>query len=89
MLKMDLSAGGVRIGITLSYILSAFTGGIIMGKNVGQKKFLWGIIIGILYFSIILIVSLVLNKGEFSGAVSMISVFAMCTLGGMLGGMVS
>lgn len=89
MLKLNLSASGVRIGITLSYILSAFVGGVIIGKNVGQKKFLWGIMIGVLYFAVIFIVSMVLNKGSFSGAASMITVFAMCTLGGMLGGMVS
>ncbi|ROR25258.1 putative membrane protein (TIGR04086 family) [Mobilisporobacter senegalensis] len=87
--KADISSGTIRIGIILSYILSTFLGGLIIGKGVGEKKYLWGMGVGILYFLLILIVSIVLNKSNFSGSASMITVFIMCTLGGTLGGMLS
>lgn len=87
--KVDISSGIIRIGIILSYILSTFLGGLIMGKNVGEKKYLWGMGLGILYFLLILAISIVLNKNNFSGSASMITVLAMCTMGGTLGGMVS
>lgn len=87
--KADISSGVIRIGIILSYIFSTFVGGIVIGKSVGEKKYLWGMGVGILYFLLILIVSIVLNKSNFSGSASIISVFAMCTLGGTLGGMLS
>lgn len=87
--KMDASVGVVRVGIVLSYLLSTFFGGIIIGKSMGQKKYLWGLGVGILYFLFILIVSIILKKNDFVGSGSIISVFSMCGLGGMLGGMLS
>ncbi len=88
-LKMDISVGVVRVGIILTYILSTFVGGIVMGKSMGQKKYLWGLGVGILYFLFILIVSIILKKSDFAGSGSIISVLGMCSLGGMLGGMLS
>lgn len=87
--KMDISVGAVRIGIILTYILSTFLGGMIMGKSMKEKKYLWGLGVGILYFLFILIVSVILQKSNFTGSGSIISVFGMCSLGGMLGGMLS
>ena len=87
--KTDVSSGVIRIGIILSYILSTFFGGFVIGKGIGEKKYLWGMGVGILYFILILIVSIILNKSNFTGSASILTVFAMCTLGGTLGGMLS
>lgn len=87
--KADIGSGVIRIGIILSYILSTFFGGFAIGKGVGEKKYLWGMGVGILYFLLIVVVSIVLNKSNFTGSASMFTVFAMCTLGGTLGGMLS
>lgn len=87
--KMDVSNGVISAGVILSYILSNFIGGLLIGKSVDQKKYLWGIITGVLYFTVILAISLILSNTLFSHFGSAISVFVMCTLGGMLGGMVS
>lgn len=81
--------GVIGVGIILTYIISAFVGGLIVGKSAVKKRFIWGMLLGILYFLIIIIVSLILNKDIMSHLGSMIMVFFMCGLGGMLGGMVS
>lgn len=87
--KFDVSNSVISIGVILSYIFSNFIGGLLIGKNVDQKKYIWGIITGVLYFVIIILVSIVLSKTIFTHVGSSLSVFAMCALGGMLGGMVS
>ncbi|HEX3076998.1 MAG TPA: TIGR04086 family membrane protein, partial [Lachnospiraceae bacterium] len=66
-----------------------FVGGFFLGKKVESRRFLWGIILGVIYFVIILVISLVMNKASFGSAGSVMSVMGMCMLGGMLGGMIS
>lgn len=89
MYKLDPPSGVISIGIILTYIISAFAGGFILGKNAVQKRYLWGIAMGVLYYVIIFLVALILGKDVFGDLGSTISVFFMCILGGMLGGMIS
>lgn len=87
--KTELSGTAVSIGIAAAYLFSTFIGGIIVGKVVEEKRFIWGLILGIIYFTVIILVSIIFNKGISDQMGSLIMVFAMCSLGGMLGGMVS
>lgn len=87
--KTQMPSGAISVGVILAYVLSTFVGGFFIGKKVESKKFVWGIITGVLYFAVILIIALILNKDVFSSAGSVIMVFAMCALGGMTGGMIS
>lgn len=89
MYKIEPPSGVIRIGIVFSYIFSSFIGGFIVGKSASQRRFLWGIANGVLYFVVILVVSLILNKAVFGQVGSTFTVFIMCSLGGMLGGMIS
>lgn len=89
MYKVEPPSGVIRVGIVFSYIFSSFIGGFIVGKSAAQRRFLWGIANGVLYFLVILLVSLFLNKAVFGQMGSTLTVFLMCSLGGMLGGMIS
>lgn len=89
MYKLDVSNSVISAGVIIAYIFSNFLGGLMIGKNVEQKKFFWGIINGIFYFLVIVLISIFLGKTIFAQLGSAITVFIMCTLGGMLGGMVS
>lgn len=89
MYKLDVSNSVISAGVIIAYIFSNFLGGLMIGKNVEQKKFFWGIINGLLYFVVIVLISIVLGKTIFTQLGSAITVFIMCSLGGMLGGMVS
>ena len=61
--KMELSEAAVNISIIISYIVVGFVGGFIIGKIKKSRKYLWGAVMGLLYFAVLLIVSLILKKG--------------------------
>ena len=83
--RFELSEGKVRIIVT--YILSCFAGGFLSGKMMKNKKFLWGILVGLLYFGIMLLVSLAVNRQLDQTAANFVTTMVLCLLGGMLGGM--
>jgi len=89
MLKLELPSIAISIGINFAYILSAFIGGFFAGKKIEQKKFLWGLAMGVLYFVILMLVSLFMNSTSSLPLGSMFTVFIICSLSGMLGGMLS
>ena len=47
--KMELTENIVTIGITAIYVVSGLLGGIIIGKRMKTRRFLWGIIMGAAY----------------------------------------
>lgn len=85
--RFHVSQGFVNGGIIFSYIFSSFLAGLLFSKKVNSRKFLWGALIGVLYFAIILIISMILNRQLFLQIPNLMSVFVLCTLGGMMGGM--
>lgn len=87
--RFGLSEKVVSICIIAVYIIATFLAGMIAGKREGQKKFLWGLVMGVLYFGILAAVSLVVNRGFEDVAGNMMTVFFLCAGSGMLGGMVS
>ena len=89
MLKLSPSNDTIQIGIVFSYIFSSFVGGLLMGKQMKVKRFLWGVLLGICYFIVIFLISMLLNKNVLIQGMELITVFSMCGLGGMLGGMLS
>jgi putative membrane protein (TIGR04086 family) len=87
--KFRLDEGKIRIGIILTYILSCFLGGFLVGKMQKSRQFLWGLVLGLLYFAILMAVSLAVNR-EFSGTgAGFLTTFLLCMGSGMLGGMLS
>ena len=55
--KMGLSEENVNAGIILIYVISTFAGGFVIGKLSGTRKFLWGLITGVLYFALLVLIS--------------------------------
>ena len=89
MLKLDLSGTVISVGIQFVYIISAFAGGFFVGKKVEQKKFLWGLVMGIFYFIVVMLISIFLNRSTPLTLSSLLIVFVISTLSGMIGGMIS
>lgn len=87
--RFGLSEKVVSVCIIAIYIAVTFLAGLLAGKREGKRKFLWGLIMGVLYFGILTVVSLVVNKGIEDVAGNMLTVFFLCAGSGMLGGMVS
>lgn len=88
-LKLDLPSIVVSGIINFSYIISAFAGGFYTGKRIEHRKFLWGLIMGVSYFVIFLIISLLMNRVSPISFGGLFAVFIISSLSGMLGGMIS
>lgn len=89
MLKLDVSNKVLSGGIIATYVLSTFLGGFLFGKSASQKRFLWGLLIGALYFAILLLISILAGSIMGMDAARVMTVMILCLFGGMLGGMVS
>lgn len=89
MLKTDLSGGVLNGGILLTYILSSFVGGFLLGKSADQKRFLWGLGMGALYFIMLVLISILTNSVMGMEASRLVTVMVICLFSGMLGGMIS
>lgn len=87
--RFGLSEKVVSICIIVIYIAVTFLAGFIAGKRAGEKKFLWGLAMGCIYFLILTAVSVIVNRGIEDAAGSLLTVFLLCGGSGMLGGMVS
>ena len=87
--RFGLSEKVVSICIIAVYIIVTFLAGMLAGKREGRKKFLWGLMMGVLYFGILVAVSLVVNRGLEDVAGNLVTVFFLCAGSGMLGGMIS
>lgn len=87
--KLGLSEKTVSIAITVIYVAGTFFGGFVMGKKMGSRKFLWGLLMGTVYFLVLAVVSLCAGKGNIQMGSSFFTTLALCAGGGMLGGMVS
>lgn len=87
--KAGLSEENVNAGIILTYVISTFAGGFVIGKLTGVKKFLWGLLAGILYFVLLLLISLGVYHSVQGELMNLLTTFLLCAGGGMLGGMAS
>lgn len=87
--KLGLTETIVSIAIIFIYVISTFFAGFMTGKKMQNRKFLWGLLMGAAYFLVLLLVSLFVNHsaGEFGN--SFLTTLALCTGGGMMGGMLS
>lgn len=89
LLKLKLPWTAVTAGVMFTYLFSCFLGGFLLGKGVGKNKFLWGLILGVAYFVLLLILSAIAAPGDFGGAGGLFATLLLCCAGGMTGGMLA
>ena len=65
---------------------AAFAGAVFLGKHMASRRFLWGLLFGVIYFLILLLAGRILSGGWNPEALLRL---AFCAGGGMLGGMLS
>jgi len=87
--RFQLSEKVVSVCIIAIYIIVTFLAGFITGKREGSRKFLWGLLVGALYFIILVLISLGVNSGMEHTSTNLLTVLMLCCGSGMLGGMVS
>lgn len=87
--KFSLPQKAIGIGILVIYIGCTFLGGMILGKVMKVKKYLWGLLGGSMYFFILVILSLIFNGGIANLSGNFLLTLILCGGSGMLGGMLS
>ena len=87
--KFELNEGAVTAVVTAVYLISTFTGGLVVGKLAKVRRFLWGIVLGILYFALLLLVTVGIYRTFHGSSTEILVTFALCAGGGMAGGMIS
>lgn len=89
MLSANMSATVVTVLVIVTYIISNFLSGFIMGKGMEHQKFIWGLLSGFIYFVILLLLSLIIMSSREFSLFATIRTLLICTLSGMVGGMLS
>lgn len=87
--QFGFGAKTVDIAILIVYIIVNFWAGFFMGRQKKRKKYLAGLVIGIFYFTVLVLVSLICNHGLQDFAGNFFTTLAICAASGTIGGMVS
>lgn len=85
--RFGLSEKMVSIAIIAIYVAATFLAGLIAGKRMQSRKFLWGLLEGSAYFLVLVAVSLIVNHSISDVANGFFTTLILCAGGGMLGGM--
>lgn len=85
--KLGLSEKTVSAAIISIYVISTLSAGFVAGKKLQSKKFLWGLLLGTIYFLILVAVSMAVSSSPGELGASFLTTLILCAGGGMLGGM--
>lgn len=87
LLRLQPDAGKIQIGILATYAVSCFFGGILCAGKCERRKFLWGLLTGLLYFVVLFAVSGMSERAVQPEMTQGVTALVLCACGGMLGGM--
>lgn len=76
-------------GIVAIYVISTFIGGLIIGKLTKVRKFVWGMLIGAIYFVMLFAISYGVYREFNTNGLNVLTTMILCVGGGTLGGMLS
>ena len=89
MYKFELNEKIVSAAIVGIYVVSTLIGGMIIGNLTKSKRYLWGMVLGIIYFVLLLLITLGVYRTLNGDSVSIVTSLILCAGGGMTGGMIS
>lgn len=86
----DMSGTVSGIMMVAIYVLGPFAGAFVLGKIMKKKRFLWGMLLGVVYFALFVLMSvLTAEEGAIPGIREYLQVLLAVLPGGILGGMFS
>lgn len=86
---LDIAAAQLQIGMIVTYIGSCVVGGFYVGRKIKKREFLWGLIVGVLYYSIHIAAVIAVEGVQPERIVLGTALALLCMGSGMLGGMLS
>lgn len=87
--RFRLPEAQVNLGVSAVYVLSCLIGGFLAGKAMKNRRFLWGLLNGLLYFAFLFLLSMAQDGGITEDTLQIVTVLGMCAGSGMVGGMLS
>ena len=87
--KTGLGEKTVSIAIIVIYVAATLFGGWMVGKRMGNRRFMWGLLMGCGYFLLLTICSLIMGGENIQVGNSFWTTLMICACSGMLGGMIS
>ncbi len=87
--KMELGEMFVKAAVIVIYVVTGLIGGIFVGKRLKDRKFLWGLLTGSIYFLILVVFSAILKQGFQIEVDKVLTTWILCGASGMAGGMIS
>ncbi len=87
--QFEMGSEIVPAGVIAAYLLSGFLGGFLIGRKQGEKKFLWGALIGGAYFMVLTVISLIVYGGIQGEVGNFFTTMVLCVGSGTIGGMIS
>ena len=89
MYKFELNEKIVSAAIVGIYVVSTLIGGMIIGKLTKSKRYLWGMVLGILYFVLLLLITLGVYRTLNGDSVSIVTSLILCAGGCITGVFIS
>ena len=83
------SDGKINVGAVIIQIGACLLGGFAAGKGMKEKKYLWGLLIGLIYAAVLLVISFGISGAEGVNITGYITTILVCAGSAMLGGMIS
>ncbi len=87
--KLELDEKAVSAGIIAIYVAATLIGGLFLGKMAKEKRFIWGLGLGLAYFALLLLITLGVYHTLDGSGTGLMTTFILCAGGGMIGGMIS
>jgi len=87
--RLKLKEPQINLAVFLIYGIACLIGGLLAGKRAGSRRFFWGLLAGALYFAVLFAVSWISSHGLLPDFSRSMTVLACCSVGGMIGGMIS
>ena len=87
--KLKLTESVTDLAIIAIYVMVTFLGAFIVGKRVREHKFVWGLLLGVLYIAIITLAGVLISHTFHVPDTANITTAVLCIGGGLLGGMLS
>jgi len=89
MWQMRLGASEADWGVMVIYLLTCGAGGFLTGRRVETGRLLWGLVFGLLYFAVLLLLSLLFDGGIQGEIRQTMTVLAACLAGSAVGAFIS
>lgn len=87
--KLGLGEKTVSLLLTAIYVGMTLLAGFLAGRKLQNRRFLWGLLEGVMYFGVLAVLSFAVKGAQTGGGQSFLTTLVLCCAGGMLGGMLS